>query len=310
MMNLRMIVAAVLVVVCLGCHVDNTDPGNTEPNVTDLFGAYLGQEPPGAVPVRFAQGTLLSTESWWWISPPKFSPDGLEMFHTRYIVGNPDTKHVYVMERGEGDRWTSPQRVPFDGESGDCHVAFSIDGSKLFFLSHRPGGPFFVLHRLADGWSAPESLHISVTLPVGNQFSVTRDETIYFEMSNGNADDICRSRLVNGQYGGPEYLGAAINTNDYEEYAPFIEPNEAYLIFASNRPGGYGGNDLYISFRNPDGSWTEPRNMGASINSDTGDTLPVVSPDGNYFFFITARPGDRGFNPYWVDADIIDTYRN
>lgn len=140
---------------------------------------------------------------------------------------------------------------------------------------------------------------------------ITRDETIYFEMSNGVADDLYRSRLVNDECGEPENLGAAVNTDDYEEYAPFIDPDEDYLIFASNRPGGFGGNDLYISFQNPDGSWTEPRNMGDTINSGAGDTIPYVSPDGEYFFFITRRAGDRGYyNPYWVDAQIIEDLRS
>jgi hypothetical protein len=124
-------------------------------------------------------------------------------------------------------------------------------------------------------------------------------------MSNGQADDIYRSRLINGEYSEPEYLGAIINTVDYEEYAPYIDPDEAYLIFASNRPGGFGGNDLYISFQNPDGSWTQPRNMGSEINSNVGGTLPAVSPDGNYFFFITQRADDQSYNPYWVDSRII-----
>jgi len=146
-----------------------------------------------------------------------------------------------------------------------------------------------------------------------SDYFITRDETIYFEMSDSVTydvpDDLYRSRLVNGEYGEPENLGAAINTDDYEEYAPFVDPDEDYLIFASNRPGGFGGNDLYISFQNPDGSWTEPRNMGDTINSGAGDTIPYVSPDGEYFFFITRRAGDRGYNPYWVDAQIIEDLR-
>lgn len=149
-----------------------------------------------------------------------------------------------------------------------------------------PGGPFFVLNRIGNGWSEPVPLNIAATLPVGNQFSVTRDETIYFEVNNGQADDIYRIGIQNGAYGEPENLGPGINSNDYEEYAPYLDPDEAYLIFASNRPGGFGGNDLYISFRNPDGAWTQPLNMGSPINTENGDTLPCISPDGLYFFFI------------------------
>lgn len=288
---------------------DTTGPDVPSPDA--LTGAYLGQNPPGKSAVRFAPDSLLPDGSWWWISPPKFSPDGREMVFTKYILGDPDTKRLYAMQKMANDEWSSPEEVPFgtETESDDCHAAFSMDGSKLFFLSHRPGGPFFVVTKDAERWSEPVPVHIPNLSGVGNQFSVTRDETIYFEMSNGVADDLYRSRLVNGEYGAPENLGAVINTDDFEEYAPFIDPDEGYLIFASNRPGGFGGNDLYISFQNPDGSWTEPRNMGETINSDVGNTIPYVSPDGEYFFFITYKEGDLGYNPYWIDAQIIEDLR-
>ena len=290
------------------CTSNPTEPGGDQ-RVT-LTGAYLGQEPPGLEPIRFTPDNLVPDGSWWWISPPKFSPDGRDMVFTKYVRGNPDKKHLYTMERMENDAWTIPREVPFGSDNGeDCHAAFSMDGSKLFFLSHRQDGSFFTVTKDERGWSNPLPLTIPSLSGVGNQFSVTRDEAIYFEMSSGTADDIYRSKLVDGQYSEPENLGISINTESYEEYAPFIDPDEEYLIFASNRPGGFGGNDLYISFHNADGTWTSPRNMGNPINSEAGDTIPYVSPDGNYFFFITMRTGDQGYTPYWLDSQIIDACR-
>ena len=308
-------VYAITIVILLlaGCTKTGTGPENGASQETDDFpvltGSYLGQSPPGTTPARFTPDILLPDGTWWWISPPKFSPDGRRMVFTKYVRGNPDTKHLFCMQQMESGEWSAPQEVPFGSAFGnDCHAAFSTDGSKLFFLSHRDGGPFFYVLVNEGGWSDPVPVNVPNTSGVGNQFSVSRDETLYFEMSNGQADDLFRSRLVNGAYSEPESLGAPINTDAYEEYAPYIDPDDAYLIFASNRPGGFGGNDLYISFQNQDRSWTEPQNMGDTINTDVGGTLPCVSPDGDYLFFIEWKTGDQGFNPYWVDASILTDF--
>lgn len=66
---------------------------------------------------------------------------------------------------------------------------------------------------------------------------------------------------------------------------------KAFLIFSSARPGGFGKTDLYISFKNKDGSWDEVKNMGEEINSPSSDFTPGLSPDGRYFFFSSARDG-------------------
>ena len=79
-------------------------------------------------------------------------------------------------------------------------------------------------------------------------------------------------------------------------------------MVSSDRPDGLGSGDLYISFREHDGSWMEPVNMGEPVNSSTLEYCPVVSPDGKYLFFTSRRRGNDDI--YWVDAKIIDSYRS
>ena len=103
-------------------------------------------------------------------------------------------------------------------------------------------------------------------------------------------------------------LDNEINTA-YSEWGPFIDPDDQYLIFSSNRPGMIGLQfDLYISYRNVDLSWTVPLNMGTDINY-SGGYFPSVTLDKQYFFFNTARPGDQGYNAYWISAAVIDSLR-
>ena len=88
-----------------------------------------------------------------------------------------------------------------------------------------------------------------------------------------------------------------------------MAPDESYLIFTSNRPGGFGMHDLWITFRQNDGSGSEPLNMGPEINSSGEDGGPTLSTDSRYLFFTTQRSGDLGSNPYWVSTAVIDSLR-
>ena len=94
---------------------------------------------------------------------------------------------------------------------------------------------------------------------------------------------------------GPEYQGGS----------PFIAPDGSYIIFNSmDLPGSFGSMDLYIGYKNPDGTWTKPVNMGPSVNSSFDEILPMVSRDGKYLFMRTKRNGISGV--YWMDAKIIE----
>ena len=84
---------------------------------------------------------------------------------------------------------------------------------------------------------------------------------------------------------------------------PFISPDETYLVFCSTKPGGYGQDDLYISFRGGDGAWQEPMNLGMSINSSGSENRPHVTLDGQYLFYTSNRAGQRDI--YWVSTAIF-----
>ncbi|MCP4724220.1 MAG: hypothetical protein GY863_04255, partial [bacterium] len=85
---------------------------------------------------------------------------------------------------------------------------------------------------------------------------------------------------------------------------PYIDPDEEYIIFFSERPNGrFEEGRLYISFRKTDRTWTPAESLGEEINS-TASRFPNMSPDGKYFFF-TSLKGDME-HIYWVDAKTIE----
>ena len=289
---------------------------------TDLYGDYLGQIPPGDIPVVFAQG-IVSTDSLIEHSAPTFSPDGKEVFW--WIVRSPKTDKEKWSSWGLTmscieDRWTVPEATPYYGGP-----IFSFDGKQLYFPGLYPDkksdGPYCV-NKQGDSWGLPKKLDFVSRFPEiksAGSFSITHNGTLYL---NGNTEEneqtannkIFRAKLVNDEYTKLELLPPCINQTSSHNLFPFIAPDESYLIFISNRKGSLGGGDLYISFHDTNAdTWTEPINMGDPINTDKEERFPGLSPDGKYLFFTRlTRSGFPDFDHdiFWVSSHIIEKLRN
>ena len=98
----------------------------------------------------------------------------------------------------------------------------------------------------------------------------------------------------------PTNLGPTVNSA-FMDRGPAISKDELSLYFASTRPGGFGGEDIYVSQRETrDGEWGPPLNLGPIINTTAGEMVPAFSRDGHYLFFASSRPGGFGAVDIWV----------
>ncbi len=98
----------------------------------------------------------------------------------------------------------------------------------------------------------------------------------------------------------PVPLGAPINTSGADQ-APALSPDGLSLYFASDRPGGFGGTDLWVSHRaSADDPWEVPVNLGSVVNSSGAESGPEFSSDGHLLFFQSDRPGGFGSNDLYV----------
>lgn len=100
----------------------------------------------------------------------------------------------------------------------------------------------------------------------------------------------------------PVNLGRNINT-DFWESAPSISPDGQALFFSSNMPGGYGGIDIYVSFKNKNGSWGQAYNMGPNINTPGDDQTPFIHADNRTLYF-----SSNGW-PGYGGTDIFVSYK-
>lgn len=78
-----------------------------------------------------------------------------------------------------------------------------------------------------------------------------------------------------------------INTPGYESQANFAD-NGNTLYFVSNRKGGFGGYDLWVSYRMKNLSWSKPKNLGPSINTAKDEDCPFMHPNGKTLYFSSA----------------------
>ena len=102
----------------------------------------------------------------------------------------------------------------------------------------------------------------------------------------------------------PINLGPTVNSA-FTELAPAISKDGLSLYFTSIRPGGFGGDDIYVSQRNSsDDPWGPPVNLGLTINTSFNERDPAFSRDGHLMFFVTDRPGGFGDFDVWVSRRV------
>lgn len=99
----------------------------------------------------------------------------------------------------------------------------------------------------------------------------------------------------------PENMGPGLNVAGFNTRNAAISTNGKSLYFGSDRPGGAGGLDLYVSHRdNRHEPWQSPRNLGFPINTSATDNNAFPTPDGHHLYFTSTRPGGCGANDLWV----------
>ncbi|SFD42448.1 PD40 domain-containing protein [Pseudoalteromonas denitrificans] len=259
--------------------------GHDKPEL--LEGPYLGQNPPGSTPKIFAPNGL-STEHR--DGSPFFSPDMKELYFTR--KNHKDGKWSLITFKSENNRWHESVIGPRVGRP-----IITPDGKMMHLGKH-------YMERTDTGWSKVKSLG-----PLFKNFRIMRlmsssIGTYYFDEAT-ESGPIRYSRLIDGKHEKPKALNIALGKWNAH---PFIAPDESYIMWDSEKDTGFGSNDLYISFRQGDGSWGSAINLGAKINTGAEEGGAYVTPDGKYLFF-NRYINEENAGIYWVDAQIIKTLR-
>ncbi|MBC7774438.1 MAG: OmpA family protein [Phycisphaerae bacterium] len=133
----------------------------------------------------------------------------------------------------------------------------------------------------------------------------TRDFKTAFVTRNNNDDGVLRGgkgerasmKIYQMEYGFPDWtppIDLPFNSDDYSCMHPSLSPDEKWLFFASDMPGGSGGFDLYAVEHVGRGRWGEPINLGPSINTGKQELFPYMSFFGSLFFASNGRANTLG----------------
>jgi hypothetical protein len=266
---------------------------------TGINKPYLGQEPPGVTPKLFAPG-IASTRGNLEYSCT-FSPDGREMFFSARVGKNIGRMFYSKWER---DGWTFPEIPEFSRGHIDYLPYIMPDGKRMFFgrIKKDENGVvisngLYARDRTDEkpfAWSEP---YLFEDGEGWMHVSATNDLTVYTTYLPTRRT--ARFRLIDGSYPERESPEGGLHPSGH----PSIAPDERYIVFDSEREGGFGKGDLWVSFRDPDGTWGEGINLGNKINTPGNESIPHLSPDGEYLFYTSNR------DIFWVNTEFIDGLR-
>jgi outer membrane protein OmpA-like peptidoglycan-associated protein/tetratricopeptide (TPR) repeat protein len=178
----------------------------------------------------------------------------------------------------------------------------SLDGKHLVFTRRVNGinEDFFQSDRTANGWTSAKALlgNINSNSNEG-ALNISQDGQLLIftgcNFQNGfGSCDLYMSFATPDGWSSPENMGPNFNTEFFES-APSLSPDKRDLYFTSNRPGGYGGNDMYVCHRGDDGRWSKPENLGPSINTPGDESWPFIHADNTSLYFTSnGLPGYGG----------------
>ncbi len=190
----------------------------------------------------------------------------------------------------------------------------STDGLSLYVDFSSPDGYggydiwVYTRETIYDDWSGPVNPGptINSAYTDGNPNISADGLTLLFNSDwpggPGKDSDVWQSTrtTTDEPWSEPVNLGPPTNGPTYDGHSS-ISSDGLSLFFCSDRPGGEGDRDIYISTRaTTDDPWSEPENLGPSVNTLSGDSGPDVSSDGLMLFFDSKRPGGHGDDDVWV----------
>jgi outer membrane protein OmpA-like peptidoglycan-associated protein len=250
---------------------------------------------------------------------PTISADGKTLYFV--VEGNPkntmykddkEAQDIWFSELDENGVWgqATQATTPLNGLKDNAVFWVSPDGNRILIRGAYENGKYVgrgvsLSNKTAGGWSTPQRLKIKGYSKMSQDkysgaFMANDGKTLllYFsEERNSFLNSLYVSFLEeNDEWTMPRNLGPTINLEDYDQISPFLASDGATMYFSSDRPGGHGEHDIWMSKRLDESwtKWTEPVNMGDSINTAKWDAYFSLDAKGEYAYLASTQSSIGG----------------
>ncbi len=206
----------------------------------------------------------------------------------------------------------------------DYSPVLSADESILLFTSRRPDGvggavdedgksfeDIYVSYRSEDemGWQPAKNVGAPINT-AGNEATISTsiDGQILFIYKDDDSGSIYITSMQGDNWTVPQKVNGDVNSKYWETHAT-LSADGSILFFVSNRPGGFGGRDIYRCKRLPSGEWSKAMNLGPNINTPYEEDSPFIQPGTNTLYFASQGHKSMGgfdiFSSNYVDTGLF-----
>lgn len=180
----------------------------------------------------------------------------------------------------------------------------TADGETLIFsgLTHERDENIYFTTRQKKGWDVPEEISKSInTTNNEGTCAISADgRTLVFTACNRpdgyGSCDLYITHKQGSDWGTPVNMGEPVNTRDWDSQ-PSLSADGHTLYFASDRKGGHGKKDIWVSSLDKKGKWSEPKNLGGTVNTADDENAPFIHANGQTLFYASnGLPGMGGMD--------------
>ena len=212
----------------------------------------------------------------------------LECNNGKEFVANPKNYSIINLGREINSEFEDYAPVLNENEDEIVFTTRRRDGNlnENVYDDNKPYEDVFAATKSGDKWARAKNIGTTVNTKFNNSNAALSADgkMLYLYNDEGNGDIYVSERQADGTWGVPEALPGLINSS-YREESVSVTKDGDVLYFSSERPGGFGGSDIYVCTKDSKGEWAKVKNLGTKINTEFNDDNPFIDYEGKALYF-------------------------